>query len=40
MNGTVEGPEMAFEAIKMMFEDDTHGYFKAAFPYYARVGLF
>ncbi|CAC5364883.1 LRP1 [Mytilus coruscus] len=37
LNGTVKGPEMTFEAIKLKFEDDTHGYFKDAFPYYARV---
>ncbi|XP_076102752.1 alpha-2-macroglobulin-like isoform X5 [Mytilus galloprovincialis] len=28
---------MTFEAVKLKFEDDTHGYFKDAFPYYARV---
>lgn len=37
LNGSVTGPEMTFEAVKMKFEDDTHGYFKDAFPYYARV---
>ncbi|XP_052100569.1 alpha-2-macroglobulin-like isoform X3 [Mytilus californianus] len=37
LNGTVKGPEMTFEAVKLKFEDDTHGYFKDAFPYYARV---
>ncbi|XP_071167643.1 alpha-2-macroglobulin-like isoform X4 [Mytilus edulis] len=37
LNGTVKGPEMTFEAVKLKFEDDTHGYFKDAFPYYARI---
>lgn len=37
LNGTMKGPEMTFEAVKLKFEDDTHGYFKDAFPYYARV---
>ena len=37
LNGSVTGPEMTFEAVKMKFKDDTHGYFKDAFPYYARV---